>query len=294
MDLSKIPPLTSLRAFEAAARHGSLSAAARELNVTHPAVAQQVRRLEEWFGTRLIERAGRGMAPTAAGARLAAGLGDGFTAIARAVGEIGADAENRPLRITLTPSFAVSWFMPRVGQFRAAHRGIELMVNPTSEIIDLVADDYDVGFRFGRGEWPGLQVERIVATDIALIASAEFVERWSISRVEDLVDVPWVQELGRDEARTWLAAHGLPGIEVKNLLNVPGSLVLDAFRRGEGVGLTARSNVSSDIEAGRLVALFEDEADPMVGYYMVYRPAPHREPLKQFLRWVRRTVKEDC
>ena len=292
MSAHSIPPLSSLRAFEAAARHGSLSAAARELNVTHPAIAQQVRRLEEWFGIKLLERAGRGVAPTPVGARLAAGLGDGFTAIARAVEDIGTDAETRPLRITLTPSFAVSWFMPRIGAFRAAHPDIELMVNPTSDVIDLIADDYDLAFRFGRGHWPGLKTERIVATDIALIAAASLIEKYAINAPSDLADVPWVQELGREEAAAWLAAHGSPGMEVRNLLNVPGSLAIDAIRRGDGVGLTARSNVQPEIDAGHLVTLFDDDVDPEVGYYAVYRPPPHRGPLKHFLRWARQMIRE--
>ena len=288
MDLTRLPPLSSLRAFEAAARHGSLSGAARELNVTHPAIAQQVRRLEEWFGTRLIERAGRGMAPTPEGARLAAALGDGFATIARAVDEIGADAEERPLKITLTPSFAVSWMMPRIGAFRSAHPDIELMINPTSEVIDLVRDDYDVAFRFGRGEWEGLEATRIFATDVVPVASAALLEKHPVERVEDLAGLPWVQELGTDEVRTWLANHGIDRLARRDVLNLPGSLIIETLRRGEGVGLTARSNVAEDLESGRLVALFEGEADPAVGYYVVHRPPPHRGPLKLFLRWVRK------
>ena len=290
MATPRLPPLSSLRAFEAAARHRSLSGAARELNVTHPAVAQQVRRLENWIGARLMERSGRGMALTGTGARLATGLTEGFGAIGRVVAEIAADAEARPLRITMTPAFAVSWFMPCIGIFRADQPDIELMINPTSEVIDLVADDYDVAFRFGTGDWPGLEAERIVATDVVAVASVGFARSHAITEPADLARVPWVQELDTDEVRTWLAAHGVERLETRNILNVPGSIVIDQLRTGAGAGLLARSNVADDLAAGRLVVLFEDEADPDLGYYMVSRPPPHRKPVRDFLRWARRDL----
>ena len=290
MSAPHLPPLSALRAFEAAARHQSLSAAARELNVTHPAIAQQVRRLEEWFGTRLLERAGRGMALTQTGARLAVGLSDGFTAIANAVADISAEAETRPLRITLTPAFAVSWFMPRIGTFRAAHPDIELMLNPTSEVIDLIADDYDVAFRFGSGAWPGLEAQRVVATDVVPVASREFATAHPVGQLSDLAHVPWLQELGTDEIRTWLTAHDIDKLETRSVLNLPGSMMIDALRRGEGVALLARVTVQNELSSGELVALFEEEADADLGYYMVYRPPPHRKPVADFLRWARRDL----
>lgn len=298
MSASRLPPLSSLRAFEAAARHRSFSGAARELNVTHPAIAQQVRRLEDWFGFRLMERSGRGMALTETGARLAAGLIEGFGVIAGAVNQIAADAEARPLRITMTPGFAVGWFMPCVGVFRAAHPDVELMINPTSQVIDLVADDYDVAFRFGTGDWPGLDVERIVATDVVPVASREFANSRNIKGLSDLARVPWVQELDTNEVDSWMAAHGIDRMVRRNILNVPGSILIDQLRQGAGVGLLARSNVAEDLAAGRLVALFEDEADPDLGYYMVTRPQPHRKAVSEFVRWARRDLVErptgDC
>lgn len=288
-----LPPLSALRAFEAAARHQSLSGAARELNVTHPAIAQQVRKLEDWFGTRLMERAGRGMALTPAGARLAAGLTAGFGTIAQTVAAVGADAENRPLRITMTPAFAVSWFMPCVGAFRARHPDVELMLNPTSDVVDLIGEDYDVAFRFGRGTWSGLEAERVVATDVAPIASADFARAHPVATIADLARVPWLQELGTDEIRTWFTAHGIDGLETRSVINLPGSIMIDALRRGDGVALLARANVLDDLAQGRLVTLFEEDADPALGYYLVYRPAPHRPALTAFLRWARQDMIAD-
>jgi len=284
----KLPPLTSLRAFEAAARHGSLSAAARELNVTHAAVKQQVKKLEDWFGLSLMHREGRGVATTEKGARLAAGLGDGFAAIQSAVETLTEDDASRPLRITTTPSFTANWLMPRLGLFRADHPEIEIMLNPTVATVDLIAEDYDLGIRFGRGKWPGLEAEKIIDSGVTVAAAPSVLKGRDIRTPADLASLPWVQELGMDERGVWLAAHGVEDIGQRNVMHVPGYLVLDAVRRGEGIGIVGHTWLEEDIAAGRIVSLFSEETGPDIGYWMTYRPGPHRAPLKAFLRWVRR------
>jgi LysR family glycine cleavage system transcriptional activator len=288
----KLPPLTALRAFEAAARHGNLSAAARELNVTHAAIAQQVKKLEQWFGTKLIQREGRGVAATGRGATLAAGLGEGFAALQAAVDAMAEDDATRPLKITLTPSFAAQWMMPRLGAFRAAHPEIEIMLNPTSVSIDLVAEDYDVAFRFGDGDWPGLDSEQVLESGHAVFAAASLVAGKRIETPADVAALPWVQELGMDERAVWLKAHGVDEAEGagRNILHLPGNLILDAIRRGEGVGNTGRTWFTEDIAAGRVVALFDEDDATDIGYWIVTRPPPHREPLKAFLKWVRAEI----
>ena len=288
-----LPSLTALRAFEAAVRHGSLSGAGRELNVTHAAVAQQVRRLEDWLDAKLLVRAGRGVAPTGPGAQLAQALRDGFELMQAGVERVTEDRARRALRITCTPSFAVAWLMQRLGAFRALHPETELMVNPTAQSIDLVAEDYDVAFRYGGGDWPGLEATRLVASDIVVVAAPALVARHKITKPGDLGLVPWVQELGTDEVQTWLASQGVVNCEIRNVLNVPGSFAMEAIRTGQGVGLAARVTVAADIAAGRMVTLFEAATDPALGYYLVHRPGPHRPALKAFLSWVRRELVED-
>ena len=90
-----------------------------------------------------------------------------------------------------------------------------------------------------------------------------------------------------DERRVWMEAHGVVDIGPRNILHMPGNLVVDAIRRGEGVGITGRTWFEDDIASGRVVALFEEEQEAGLGYWMVSRPGPHRPPLKAFMRWVR-------
>jgi LysR family glycine cleavage system transcriptional activator len=179
MDWSEIPPLSMLRAFEAAARGGGFSAAGRELNVTHAAVAQQVRGLERRLGVALMRREGRGLSLTPEGRRLAEGLGAGFETMRGALEALAAEAADRPVRATLTPSFASNWLMPRLGGFRARHPEVELLLNPSSEVVDLRRGDYDVGVRFGKGVWPGLETEKLASTSIALVATPALLARIS-------------------------------------------------------------------------------------------------------------------
>lgn len=282
-----LPPLTSLRAFEAAFRHGSLSAAARELNVTHAAVAQQVRKLEEWFGVKLMQREGRGVAPTEKGRRLADGVSDGFAALRSAVSALTGDDATRPLKITLTPTFAANWLMPRLGCFRTSNPEIEIMLNPTAQKVDLVEEDYDLGFRFGTGPWPGLEAERILESQHVVAASPALLKGKKIETPADLVALPWVQELGMDERGVWLKAHGVEDSGPRNVMHLPGNLMVDAIRRGEGIGITGRAWLEDEIASGCIVALFEEEGEAGLGYWMVTRPPPHRPPLKAFMRWVR-------
>ncbi|MEM6624296.1 MAG: LysR substrate-binding domain-containing protein [Pseudomonadota bacterium] len=286
MDLTGLPPLVALRAFEAAARHRTLSGAAQELNVTHPAVAQQVRRLEQWLDTPLLVRSGRGVATTTEGALLAEGLSEGFATLAEAVDRLSASRADRPLRVTTTPTFAAGWLVPRIARFRQAHPGVELMINPTPDVIDLVGDDYDVAVRYGTGNWAGLESMRVVESDVAVIASPDLLAQYPVATPADLTALPWVQEFGTDEVRTWLRAQGVDDPILGSVINLPGNLAVDAVRSGQGVGLMARAWLADDLAAGTVVTLFDQQQDPSLGYYVVHKPGPHRPILKSFLAWI--------
>ncbi len=289
----KLPPLTAIRAFEAAARHGSLSAAATELNVTHAAIAQQVKKLETWFGIPLMNREGRGVTTTERGGQLAVGLSDGLTTIKATVDALSEHDAKRPLKITLTPTFATNWLMPRMGSFRAEHPEIEIMLNPTAQPIDLIAEGYDIGFRFGAGQWPGLETEKVLDGGHAVFAAKALLEGRKVETPADVAALPWVQELGMDERGVWLKAHGVEEEGPRNVLHMPGNLVVDAIRRGEGVGNVGRTWLEHDVAEGRVVTLFDDETTSDLGYWMATRPGPHRKPLKAFLSWVRAEVKKE-
>ena len=287
MDWRSLPPLSALRAFAALAETGSFTKAGQALNVTHAAVSQQVRALEERLGVALVPRDGPRGTLTPEGERLAAALATAFHGIARAVDEISGDDAQRPLQVTTTPAFAMSWLMPRLSDFRHEHPEIELMLNPTAQAVEIGPGGVDVAIRYGRGGWRGLDVELLVPTTFVLVAAPSLIGNHPIADYSDILHFPWLQELGTTEMSAWLRDHGVIAARKPNVIHLPGHLVLEAVRNGDGVSLSTRVNVERDLAAGRLVALFE-ESEPNLGYHIVTRPGVKRPALRTFLAWLRR------
>jgi LysR family glycine cleavage system transcriptional activator len=287
MEWRGFPPLSALRAFAAFAETSSFTRAGDALNVSHAAVSQQVRALEERLGTSLVRRDGRRVALTAEGERLAAALDAAFVAIGRAIDELtGADAA-RPLQITTTPSFAMNWLMSRLSEFRHEHPEVELMLNPSPNLVELAPGGVDLAIRFGGGRWPGLDTELLVPTSLVVVAARSLIGDRKIVEPRDIIDLPWLQEIGTSEMSEWLRQRGVIAPRKENVAHLPGHLVIEALRNGDGVTVSARSNIERDIDEGRLVVLFE-ERPPDAGYYIVTRPGVMRPPLKAFVSWLRR------
>ncbi len=289
MDWSAVPSLASLRAFEAAARLGSHSAAARELNVTHAAIAQHVRKLEDRFGCVLLERRGGGMAATDAGAALSAGLRDGFSAIAEACRDLDARETARPLRISLTPSFAANWLMPRIGDFWTRHPGIELDLTPSPDVADLRTGGFDMAVRYGRGPWPGLRAERLIDAAHAVIAAPGLVA----GPVDDLSGLHrhvLLTERNNVEELHWAELHGLRMDRVRVIGFDSLSMVIEAVRARHGIGMVPRIIAEGEIARGTLEVLFE-ESSPSVAYHMVRREGSESPALRTFRGWLRQQAR---
>ena len=289
MDWRTFPSLTSLRAFEAAARNASFSVAARELNVTHAAVAQQVRALEADLGQELLYRAGRGLALTAQGARLAAALVEGFRTIELALADLRASDPGAPLKVTMTPAFAAQWLMPRLGAFWAAHPDLPLSLHPDKRVIDLRREAMDLAIRFGNGIWPGLEAEFLTAAQYIIVAAPSLLEGRNHLTKAEMSAMPWVIESDWPEALQWLRSFGLRPDKM-NISYIPTEeLALSAARQGYGLHVEAEALVENDIENGTLVALGEINDDALA-YYLVTRPGPKRLEVKTFMKWLKAAV----
>jgi LysR family glycine cleavage system transcriptional activator len=287
MNWHALPSLGALRAFAALAESGSFTAAGAALNVSHAAVSQRVRALEHDLGLPLIRRNGRRAVPTPEGARLAAALDAAFEDIRRAVDELtGADA-TRPLQISTTPAFAMSWLMPRLSEFRYEHPEAEMMLNPSAALVDLEPGGIDVAIRYGTGGWRGLHAELLVPTTYVLVGAPSLIGERRIAEPSDILELPWLQELGTSEMSAWLRDRGVDAPRKENLTHLPGHLVLEALRNGDGVSLMTTAVVERELASGALKVLFE-EARPGLGYYIVTRPGVMRPPLKAFVAWLRR------
>ncbi|MEM6481341.1 MAG: LysR family transcriptional regulator [Pseudomonadota bacterium] len=286
MKVLDLPPLTALRAFLALSETGSAVAAGRALNVSHAAISQQIRVLEDHMGVSLVDRGGRSLVLTSEGRELAEALRSGFGTIERTVSAItGADAE-RAVQVSTTQLFATTWLMPRLLDFQKKHPDIDLMVNPVAALNDPEPGGIDVGLRFGSGDWTGLESEMLVPTDIVITAAPSLVGDTKIEHPCDLLQFPWLEELHDSSSTDWLQKHGVTEGRVRQWTHVPGNLVLDGARAGQGVICTAMSSVEADLAEGRLKLLFRDKGD--TGYHIVTRPGILRPKAKAFLTWLRR------
>jgi len=269
-----------------------MSAAGDLLNVSHAAISQQVRALEAQLGVALVTKDGRGVALTDLGARLGRALTDGFGNIAREIDDItGADAD-RPLQITTTPMFASSWLMPRIGGFRQAHPDIDLMLNPSAGVIALEPGGIDIAIRFGKGDWPGLVSEPLLRTDFVIAGARSLIGAREVCRPDELLQFPWLQEIGTTETNDWLKARGVTKGRVKSLTQLPGNLLLDGLRSGQGVVAATRAFIEADVARGDVVILFEGD-DRGFGYFLLHRPGVLRPAAKAFATWLRRQAKQD-
>ena len=208
MNWRDLPPLASLRAFSAFSQSGSVKLAGVALNVSHAAISQHLRALEAHLGLSLVDRSGRALSLTQEGDQLARALDLGFGAIGAAVQDLkGADAD-RPLHISCTSSFAASWLMPRLPGFRALHPEINLMLDPSPELVILKPGGIDLAIRYGRGDWPGLEVETLLASPMVIVAAPGLLKtKGKITPVE-LANYPWLDELGTTESTNWAEAYG--------------------------------------------------------------------------------------
>ncbi|MFK7940801.1 MAG: LysR family transcriptional regulator [Roseovarius sp.] len=286
-----MPPLTALRAFSAFADSGTVVAAGDQLNVSHAAISQQIKLLEAHMNVSLVDRSARQMTLTSEGRELAEALKLGFGAIARTADTLtGADA-NRPLSIATTPMFAAAWLMPQLAGFHADNPGANLTISTTPTVEPLAPGGIDVALRYGDGHWPGLEAELLLRSPMVIVAAPALVGDAAINSLDDLTQFQWLEDVGTSEANNWLRNFADVGERCAGVTQLPGNLLLDGARDGQGVAVVIRAFVEADIRAGRLRVLLEKE--DAKGYHIVTRPGPQRAALKTFVKWVRRCAK-DC
>lgn len=284
MNWLELPRLNSLRAFAAVAEAGSYTLAAERLNVTHAAISQQVKALENRLETALVVRAGRGVQLTNEGSTLARHLEKGFSEIWDGVAQLSQGTIDRPVQITTSPAFAVEWLMPRIMEFQYANPDITLLLNPTAEVVEFRPGGIDVAVRYHDRRRMVMEEKVVLISDMIVIGTPSLVGDRDLSDPASLVSMPWLQELGTNETAEWFTYHGVIPDQPLMINHMPGNLIMDAVRRGDGIAFTSRAFFVEDLEAGRVVELF---SEPSFGiYYLEVAPGPVRPSVKRFLDWL--------
>ena len=291
----RLPPLNALRAFEAAGRLESLTDAAAELSVTPAAVGHQVKALEDYFEQALFERRYRAIALTEKGRLLLAGLTDGFDRLAESVDAFRALEENRALLVTSATSFASRWLVPRLDRFHALHPEIDVRLDATQRLVDLRREDFDLGIRFGPGHWDGLEADYLMEEEFIPVASPALLARKPVDEPADLArhtllhreDSPGPAPL---DWAMWLQAAEVDGVDAdRGLRYGMESMAIQAAVDGHGVALVSNVLAESDIDAGRLVRLFDIglRVGLDLAYYLAYTPGRLQLPrVAAFRDWI--------
>jgi LysR family glycine cleavage system transcriptional activator len=285
MDWSSIPSLNALKAFSAVAEAGSYSGAGTMLNVTHAAVMQQVKSLEGYFRLQLVTRSGRGVVLTEEGALLGRGLETGFRHIQKGIEALTGAELLRPVQVTMSPAFAVKWLMPRLANFQSQHPEITLLLNPSGKFMELQPGGIELAIRYSPRETLAEGADVLIVGDLVVVGTSELIGTRDISDPSDLVHLPWLQELGTNEVTDWLTRHGVTLDRPLIISHMPGNLIMDAVKRGDGITYTLRQWVADEIRSGELVELFPEERHGV--FYIHTLPGEKRLPVRQFIKWLK-------
>lgn len=285
-DWRTLPSLTALRAFAATAELRSFSQAARALNVTHAAVAQQVRALEDHFGKSLVQRDGRGVSLTVDGEQLAQALGEGFALMQRGVEALRAGEVDRPVRVTLTASFAAQWLMPRLRDFWEKHPDIGLSLHPDNRVVDLHRERMDLAIRYGNGDWPGVEASYLASARLVIAGAPSLIgDRQDLSPA-DMAGMDWILSRNWPEQDNYLRHLGIDPLSL-SATDFPGEeLAIAAARQGLGLVVESMALIEADVAEGRLRVVHESR-EKLPAYFLVTLPGPQRAAARAFLKWLR-------
>jgi LysR family transcriptional regulator, glycine cleavage system transcriptional activator len=293
----RLPPLGTLRAFEAAARHLSFKEAANELGLTPTAISHQVRLLEEYCGEKLFRRRPRPLALSDAGARLFPVIRDGFDGFAAALSLLPSEAEAKPLRVTTTSAFASRWLVPRIGLWREAHPDIPLSIIGVDRVVNLDAGEADLAIRYARSA-PRDASREILRDQFYPVCTPKLLAKGPMIRCATdiggypLIHFDWfANDATAPNWKRWFEMASVSDPQARQECDIALSFreelhAIEAVLAGQGMALCGDVVVADDLASGALVKAF-DLALPGYGFYPVYaRNHPRRAIIEVFVQWI--------
>ena len=287
-------PVGPLRAFDAAARHLNVSAAARELSVTHAAVSKQIKQLELRLGVELFERLPRGLRLTPQGGLLAEATDEAFSRLARALTDLAAGTARRTLRIATLSSLAAQWLTPRLGSLTREYPDVDIEIATSGRLVDLQREPFDLAIRFGRGVYPNLHVVPLIQPHEIAVAAPQLVAAGPpLEQPDDLARHTLLHDDSHAAWQYWLERVGARRVNARTgLVLGERNVVLQAARAGQGVALVSREFVRTELESGQLVQLFGRAVPDEFAVYAVCLPQRLEDPLiAAVLDWLQREAR---
>lgn len=286
-------PFNALRAFEAAARHASVSGAARELAVTHSAVSHQLKQLEKQLGTTLFERTNRGLVITGSGASLLPVLSECFDRIDTTLGHLQADRSSLALQITTTPSFASKWLVPRLGDWYARPAASRIHLLPSLDDLELDGD-VDFAIRCGVPPWPGCHHRLLMPIHLVPVCSPQYaasaapIDSPADCLRHNLIHADIGEQPPGQEWRDWLGGCGIEcAAQLDGLSLKDPALAMQAAADGLGLAMGYRELIDADLRNGRLLCASERLVKHEFSYYLLHhRSQPHGDLQERFRQWL--------
>jgi LysR family glycine cleavage system transcriptional activator len=289
----RLPSLNALKAFEAAARLESFTDAAAELFVTHAAISRHIRDLEEWLGTQLFIRTGRGVDLTDAGRRFVSRLTPLFDQLAEATREAAAVGDVRQLKVTVEPAVASRWLVPRLGRFNDLHPDIELAIDPTNELADFRSGEADVGIRYGAGDWTDVEAQKLTDAFIFPVAAPSLLKDVKNLKPADLANYNLLHESRKQWWADWLAAAGVSGVEDWRGTLFQNHLAIEAAEAGQGFALGDQLLCTDSLVEGWLTRPFSFDMKDHWHYWIVRgKGIKETPPVRAFREWLMGEIAE--
>ena len=285
----KLPPLTTLPSFEAAARLLSFSKAADELHVTHGAISRAIKNLEDQLGVQLFERGTRSVSLTAVGEPYARAVRDVLEQLATATAAATARYSSPTLSVSTSDGFAGRWLVPRLYRFHRAHGDIDVRVSTSGKLTNFLGDGIDVAIRYGGGSYPGLTSEFLTGEEVFPVCSPRLLEGAHPLRTpQDLKYHTLIHDSFPIGWAAWLASAGVEGVDPQGGIAFDSAtFAMESAAQGEGVVLGRTMLVSADLAAGRLVRPFEHGLKSPSSFYVVYPPEAIRQAkVRAFRDWL--------
>lgn len=288
----RLPPLNALRAFEAVARHLSITGAAEELGVTPGAVSQSVKALEDYLGRPLLNRTPRGLVLTEAAEAALPALIEGFDRLQEGAKRLAGPERGGRLMISVAPSFAAKWLAPRLVDFSERYPDMDVQIQASMGLANFEAEGVDLAIRYGAGKWHGLEAKLLMHEEVTPVCAPKIAE--DISTPQDIAKFTLIHDDSslNDEScpdwAMWLKAAGVTNMDSSRGPRFnQSSLALEAAISGRGLVLAKRALAQSDIDTGRLAAPFAMSTPIEFAYYLVHPPGRARSrPARAFITWV--------
>jgi LysR family glycine cleavage system transcriptional activator len=285
--------LNALRAFEAAARLQTFSAAAEELHVTPPAISQLIRTLEDYIGRPLFDRSRNGVTLTAEAAAIYPQIHDGFSLLASGLSRLRMALPVNVVTLSVTPAFASKWLLTRIAGFSAHYPQWDIRLHTTDRLVDFRSEGVDIGVRFGIGRYPDLTAERMMGEYVFPVCSQGLLDAFGKTSLslDDLTALTLIHDatISFDSNfptwSSWLTSRGYSPTQAMRGLHMNASaLAIQAAIEGQGVALARGQLVKEDLATGRLVRPFDGYESSHSSYFVVY---PHHATLQPHVKAVR-------